>query len=194
MVSNECVTPVTANTDAESHSHSASGVAYHPTTEEGAYLDTADPVSWNTLAAIPFEPLLIDDHGSNAQGSLPAWIRPLPSTFDLDDVDYLYRKGALHVFRKQGLTKLLVCFAEYVYPFMPVVDLQHLLEPLSNPRSSGQISLMLLHAITYAAAAFVEEGVLRDEGYGSRREARRLLFGKTKVLYQLLLNSTTGLG
>lgn len=125
---------------------------------------------------------------TQANEKLPAYVRPLPPFLDADDVVYLDRKGVLSLVGRESLRKLLKSFAEFVYPFMPILDLQTFLEPLINEGASGKISLMLLHAVIYAAAAFVDEEILKKEGYGTRREARRLLFDKVKVIQ--ITNST----
>ena len=117
-----------------------------------------------------------------ANAQLPAYVRPLPPALDANDVIYLDRKGALTTFGRKPLTDMLRCFAEFVYPFMPIVDLRSFLEPLTSKNPGGRISLMLLHAVMYTAAAFVDEEILKDEGYGTRRAARRALFEKAKVL------------
>lgn len=116
-----------------------------------------------------------------ANEKLPSYVRPLPPFLDADDVAYLDRKGVLSLPGRASLKKLLRCYAEFVYPFMPTLELQTFLEPLTNEGVNGKISLLLLHAVIYAAAAFVDEEVLKTEGYTSRREARRLLFDKVKV-------------
>jgi hypothetical protein len=65
---------------------------------------------------------------------------------------------------------------------MPLMELHDFLRVV-NDRSGaeGKVSLFLYHAVMFAATAFVEEGLLKEAGYDSRRDARRAFFSRTRV-------------
>ncbi len=77
---------------------------------------------------------------------------------------------------------LFKAYAEYVYPYMPLLDLHDFLNIVHHADGlAGQVSLFLYQAIMFAGTAFVDEKHLKDAGYPSRRAARRSFFQKTRV-------------
>ncbi|KAI0442643.1 fungal-specific transcription factor domain-containing protein [Xylaria telfairii] len=112
------------------------------------------------------------------------FIRPLPSKIAPEDVDYLRTKGALSV-PSFSLQKALLCaYAEYVHPYMPLLDLHDFLTIVdANDGSRGQTSLFLYQAVMFCATAFVSNKVLKEAGYASRKAARRAFFTKARLLY-----------
>ncbi|KAL1838603.1 hypothetical protein VTJ49DRAFT_2471 [Mycothermus thermophilus] len=117
-------------------------------------------------------------------GDWPGFLKPLPDRILPEDRQYLMQKG---VFSLPSLTlqnALLAAYVEFVHPYMPLLELHEFLRVL-NDRSgaSGKLSLFLYHAVMFAATAFVDEGLLKEAGYASRRDARRAFFSKTRLLY-----------
>ncbi|KAI1108980.1 fungal-specific transcription factor domain-containing protein [Nemania sp. NC0429] len=112
------------------------------------------------------------------------FIRPLPPRIAPEDVDYLRIKGALSV-PSPVLQKALLCaYAEYVHPYMPLLDLHDFLSIVdAQDGSRGQTSLFLYQAVMFCATAFVSNTTLREAGYASRKAARRTLFSKARLLY-----------
>lgn len=88
---------------------------------------------------------------------------------------------------------LLQAFVEHVHPYMPILDLFGFLAAIeesqtphtpSQPmKGASQISLLLFQAVMFAATAFVDVKHLHAAGFTSRKEARRLYFQKTRLLY-----------
>ncbi|KAH7318594.1 cutinase transcription factor 1 [Stachybotrys elegans] len=124
----------------------------------------------------------LDD--SETQVQLPLFVRPLPARIEPEDVRYLHVKGALTLPGIDLQNALLQSYAEYVHPYMPLLDLHEFLA-IVNCRDglNGQASLFLYQAIMFAATAFVDMQYLRDAGYTSRKAARRSFFQKTRLLY-----------
>ncbi|KAH8891497.1 hypothetical protein GQ53DRAFT_823521 [Thozetella sp. PMI_491] len=127
---------------------------------------------------------------------LPSFIRPLPPHMSADDAEYLGLKGALSVPDSTLLGAFLQGFVEYVYPFMPILDLHEILGAIQNARRPGgvvdeqlggppQISLLLLQAILFAAAPFVDMRQLQMAGFPSKKAARQTYFQRTRILYNL---------
>ncbi|KIX09352.1 uncharacterized protein Z518_00431 [Rhinocladiella mackenziei CBS 650.93] len=74
-------------------------------------------------------------------------------------------------------------YAEFVYPVLPLLDLEDFLGELN---SGGRgVSLLLLSAVVYAAVAFVEVEHVKDAGYSSKMAARKTLYEKAKLLFDL---------
>ncbi|PHH83615.1 hypothetical protein CDD83_2955 [Cordyceps sp. RAO-2017] len=120
----------------------------------------------------------------DAGAQLPSFVRPLPAKIDPDDVRYLHAKGALSL-PGQGLQNaLLQAYIEYVYPFMPLMDLHDFLAVVSRGDGlNGQTSLFLYQAVMFSATAFVDMKHLREAGYLTRKAARKAFFQKTRLLY-----------
>lgn len=111
------------------------------------------------------------------------YIKPLPGWLSSDDHDYLLRKEALTIPTDPLRTQLLQGFIEYVYVYMPLLDLNELLQAidLEGKDSAPRISILLFQAIMFAGAAFVDMEHLRAGGYRTRRAARQELFDRVKV-------------
>ncbi|KAI0525576.1 fungal-specific transcription factor domain-containing protein [Xylaria bambusicola] len=112
------------------------------------------------------------------------FLRPLPSKFAPEDVDYLRAKGALSVPSFALQRALLRAYAEYVHPYMPLLDLHSFLGIVdARDGSRGQTSLFLYQAVMFCATAFVSNKALKEAGYASRKIARRTFFSKARLLY-----------
>ncbi|TGJ87956.1 hypothetical protein E0Z10_g814 [Xylaria hypoxylon] len=112
------------------------------------------------------------------------FLRPLPSKLAPEDVDYLRAKGALSVPSFPLQKALLRAYAEYVHPYMPLLDLHSFLSIVdAQDGSRGQTSLFLYQAVMFCATAFVSSKILKEAGYTSRKAARRAFFLKARLLY-----------
>ncbi|KAI1424411.1 fungal-specific transcription factor domain-containing protein [Xylaria sp. FL1777] len=112
------------------------------------------------------------------------FLRPLPSKFAPEDVDYLRAKGALSMPSLAFQKALLEAYVEYVHPYMPLLDLHSFLGIVdAYDGSRGQTSLFLYQAVMFCATAFVSNKDLKEAGYASRKVARRAFFSKARLLY-----------
>lgn len=127
------------------------------------------------------EPEMTRNHDPH---SLPSFIKPIPKRMDKDDIEYLQAKGVLEIPNPPFLSALLRCFAEYVYPYMPVVNIHELLEVVAQSNGANQsqgISLLLFQAVISASIGFLDDRLLKLAGFQSRKEARRVYFHRTRV-------------
>lgn len=113
--------------------------------------------------------------------ALPAFIRPLPTTFGPDDLAYLGKKGALTLPPPALRAALLRCFVENIHPYMPLLDIHELIHTVDNNDATSAVSLLLFQAIMFAGVASVDMAYLQTAGYTNRRAARRDFFQKTRV-------------
>ncbi|RSL85118.1 hypothetical protein CEP51_003531 [Fusarium floridanum] len=121
---------------------------------------------------------------SEQSNRLPGFIKPLASCIDRDDVAYLQSKGALSAPTVQLQNALLWSFFEYVYPYIPVVDIEEFLGSVHDrDGGSGQVSLLLYQAVLFAGTAHVNMDHLKKAGFGTRREARKAFFHRVRLLY-----------
>ncbi|KAL2349854.1 fungal-specific transcription factor domain-containing protein, partial [Cryomyces antarcticus] len=111
----------------------------------------------------------------------PHFIKPHPQQIGTDEIFYLNRKGALTLPDLGLRNELLRSYAEYVHPFMPLLDLQDFLEAVEG--NGNFVSLLLFQCVMFAGTAFVDLRHLKNEGYATRREARKQFFRKTRLLY-----------
>jgi hypothetical protein len=117
--------------------------------------------------------------------ALPAYIKPLPVRFGYDDITYLHNKGALAIPNEELRNELLRSYAQYVHPFMPLLDLHKFVRIVDQKDGVHSVSLLLFQAVMFAGIAPVEMRFLKAAGYTTRREARRAFFDKTRLLYDL---------
>ncbi|QSZ30680.1 hypothetical protein DSL72_000238, partial [Monilinia vaccinii-corymbosi] len=117
--------------------------------------------------------------------SLPAYINPLPSKMTSSDIDYLWAKSALRIPSFSLRNALLQAFIEYVYPYMPLLELHKVLQIINDNGGSGSMSLLLFQSIMFSGTAFVDIEILGDAGYPSRKAARKSFFQSARVLYDL---------
>lgn len=115
---------------------------------------------------------------------LPGFIKPLATCVDRDDIAYLQSKGALLAPDLQLQNALLWSFFEYVYPFLPVVDIEEFLGSVHDRQgTSGQVSLLLYQAVLFAGTAHVNMDHLKGAGFSTRREARKAFFHRVRVSF-----------
>ena len=95
---------------------------------------------------------------------------------------FLREKGALSLPSITFQNALLQAYAEYVHPYMPLLDMHEFLSMVdARDGSRGQVSLFLYQAVMFAATAFVDSKALRDAGYPNRKAARKAFFHRTRV-------------
>ncbi|GIC86205.1 transcription factor domain-containing protein [Aspergillus udagawae] len=116
---------------------------------------------------------------------LPSYLAGLPHRLHRDDIEYLQRSGALDLPRDMLRNELLKSYLLWVHPHMPILGLHEFLSAVAGDNESHRISLLLFHAVLFAASAFVDVCHIRDEGYPSRSFFRESLYRKLKVLLDL---------
>lgn len=118
-------------------------------------------------------------HGPNFE--LPLYIRPSRPDIRQDDLEFLARRGALSLPVGELRDQLIRSFVLYVYPFMPVVDLEDFIGAIDENEASPKISLIVFQAVLFSATAFVDLPLLQEAGYENRRAARADYYQKVKV-------------
>jgi hypothetical protein len=115
--------------------------------------------------------------------SLPAYIKPIPSRLGQDEIMFLERKGALTIPPVPLRDALLKEYAEFVNPYMPLLNFHEVAGIIDCNDGSQTLSLLVFQAIMFAGVATVDMRYLKSAGYVTRRDARREFFQKTRVLY-----------
>ena len=125
----------------------------------------------------------VDESGSRQLISildLPCYIFPSRRELGIDEVAFLRSRGAFSIPESNFRNHLLLAFIQYVYPFLPVLDLQEFLDAIEL-KSDSQVSLILFQAVMFAGSAFVDLKYILNAGFQSRLAAREYLFQKIKV-------------
>lgn len=113
---------------------------------------------------------------------LPGYLNPLPGRMTSSDIDYLFSKSALSVPQQSVRNAILRSYVEYVHPSLPVIDLHDLLRIINDETGAmGKTSLLLLQAIMFAGAAFVDVEHLKAAGFVNRKVARKAFFQRARV-------------
>ncbi|KAK4547409.1 hypothetical protein LTR36_001065 [Oleoguttula mirabilis] len=115
--------------------------------------------------------------------SLPLYVKPLPARLTCDDILYLEQKGALTIPAVPLRDELLRCYAEFVHPYMPLLNIHELVGAIDRNNGTQSVSLLLFQAIMFTGVATADMKYLNAAGYGTRRDARREFFAKTRLLY-----------
>ncbi len=117
--------------------------------------------------------------------TLPPFLKPLPGHPRISPVDLEYwtKKGALTLPSPKLEKAILRAYMEYFHPFMPLLGLHDFLTAVSNKHMAlgNGLSLLLYQAVMFAGVTFVDEGLLREYGWKSTRDARRDFYTKVKV-------------
>ncbi|KAJ3546053.1 hypothetical protein NM208_g2200 [Fusarium decemcellulare] len=114
---------------------------------------------------------------------LPSFIVPLPERMQKDDVAYLSSKRALILPSVQFRNAALRSYFENVHPFMPVIDVDHFLRIVALEGGGDKVSLLLYQGVMFAGAAYVPMDIIRGAGFKNRKDARKELFQRAKLLY-----------
>ena len=110
----------------------------------------------------------------------PPYLRPFAWDLSPEDFEYLVKKGAFAVPTESFRDELLRAYVDFVYPFMPTVDIHHVVSCIDSKGANGQISLMLFHTIMFAGAGHISTEYLQREGL-SRQVARKMFYQRAKV-------------
>ncbi|KAL6872556.1 fungal-specific transcription factor domain-containing protein [Trichoderma longibrachiatum] len=108
---------------------------------------------------------------------------------DDDDMHYLQRKGALSLPSRAVMDVFVSNYFQLFHPFFPILDKSGVLAGYYRSdrdvaSQSQGLSLLLLQAILFTAAATVPMSTIRDAGFTSRLEARNLLHKRARHLYE----------
>lgn len=115
---------------------------------------------------------------------LPGFIKPTPSRIPAEDLEYLWRKGALTLPEEPLRSILLKAHFDFVHPYMPLLDKSQFIRIVNTEDGSqGKTGLLLFQAVMFSGTAFVGMEHLRAAGYASRKAARKAFFIKTRLLY-----------
>jgi hypothetical protein len=116
------------------------------------------------------------------RGPLPSYIKPLPPRITNDDIEYLWKKGALSLPHTHLRNELIRSYVEYVHPYMPLLELHDFLNAVDGKHDeTGRLSLLLFQAVMFAGSAFVDMKHLTNAGFATRKAARREFFQKARV-------------
>jgi len=113
---------------------------------------------------------------------LPSYVKPLPSNIGPDEMAYLNTKGALSVPDIAVVQQIILSYAEWHHPLMPILEISSMLQAITaDSQTNSSISLLLLQAVLYTGSAHVDIKWLHQAGHSSRRAARSAYYHKARV-------------
>lgn len=114
---------------------------------------------------------------------LPVFIKPLPAKLTAQDIHYLHVKGALDIPPLNLRRGLIRSYVRYVHPFLPVLDLRNLVQCTCETFSTGPapISILVFQAVMFAGLPFLELDKVKELGFSTKREARRVFHNRARV-------------
>ncbi|KAJ5660091.1 hypothetical protein N7507_006542 [Penicillium longicatenatum] len=118
---------------------------------------------------------------------LPPFLKPPSSRLQIEDLNYLVRKGAFDVPQGPLGQEIFKSYIRHVHPHMPFLDLDLFSDAIFNTRHTRDdeqgISLLLFQAVMFAGAFFVDLKHLYAAGFLSRRSALEALFQRARALH-----------
>lgn len=114
---------------------------------------------------------------------LPKYTPPIPNRILAEDLDYMQRKGAFLIPEAALRNELLRCYVQYVYPYLPLLELEDFLSAIQKNDGKSTVSLLLFQAVMFAATAYIDMRYLTAQGYDSRKAARKAFYQRVKLLY-----------
>lgn len=148
--------------------------------------DRAYPANQIKVAALPNS--VCPDQETGKSG-LPSFIALINKDIPDEDLNYLKAVGAFRL-PDANLCRLMIqAFIQFVYPYLPCVDLQQFLCSIQSHGTSGKISLLLFQAVMFVAVAFIDDRVMQVHGFRNVREARKVFFRRVKALHDLDVES-----
>jgi hypothetical protein len=113
---------------------------------------------------------------------LPPYLKPFPQQVSNKAVDYLLAKGALDLPSDNLRNQLLRGYIEFVHGLLPILELHDFLNIIEKGDGvTGRLSLLLVQAVMFAGAAFVDMQHLRAAGFIGRRDARKSYYEKARA-------------
>ena len=111
---------------------------------------------------------------------MPSYICSSSHDHAPEGLAFLKARGALSIPESKFRDSLLLAFIQYIYLFMPVLDLQDFLDIIEG-RSGNKVSLLLFQAVMFAGSGHVEIEHILNAGFKSRLALRAFLFQRVKV-------------
>jgi hypothetical protein len=142
--------------------------------------DGDDPVSERSTAS------LYSTSSGRERNPLPSIFRPLPTTLELDDIEYLQKVDALSIPEKFLQLELFRSYVEYFHCHYPILDIQGFVDGLSE-KEDTKLSLLVFQGVMFCGASFAKMSILKEAGFATREEAQVLLFRRVKVGPRLLM-------
>ena len=114
------------------------------------------------------------------------WIRPPAAHLNDADLHYVFLRHGLDLLTP-GLRRILLeAYIEYVFPLMPIADLQDATLAVSQSQDgSEQIGLTVLQSIYLLGALYAQAEALREGGFFSRTTAIKTIYARVKLLSDL---------
>jgi len=117
--------------------------------------------------------------------SLPPYISALPDHLTKDDIEYLRCRGCFTIPNREQRARFLKAYATWVHPLTPMLDLSSIIKAVSGDVTANPVSLLIFQSMMLAAAPFCD----LDFGTKERKETRRILYERCKILHDLGIES-----
>lgn len=112
---------------------------------------------------------------------LPRYILSPEGRLQSDAIEFLMRKGVFTVPDIHIRNELLKIYIQNVHPNMPFLNLDLFLQHIILDENTPAVSLLLFHAVMFAAAVFIDPCHLCEGGYLTPAYALRRFYDRVKV-------------
>ncbi|KAH8805029.1 fungal-specific transcription factor domain-containing protein [Xylogone sp. PMI_703] len=136
---------------------------------------------------LPIKPQLRHDYRSIT----PDYLKPLSSELAPEDIEFLVTKGALWIPPSKLRDAILCSYIKFVHPFLPILELPKLLCIFQGQKATEntKMSILLFQAIMFAASVYVDVNLLIDNGFNTRRAARKEMYQRVKFLAEFKVDT-----
>lgn len=114
---------------------------------------------------------------------LPNYILNHPDHLVNVDISYLNIKDALTTPGISLRNEILIAYAQFVHPFLPILDLEQFVNTISQDNGVSRVSLLLLQAVLATGVAFVDVEHLQRAGYPTKKKACMAFSRRALLLY-----------
>lgn len=110
--------------------------------------------------------------------------RTAAKALQTEDLEYLKVKGCFSLPNAEVCNALVGGYFKFVHPLFPIIDAHEFLDRYSK-YGVQQINLLLLWSMFSVSAGYVEDHVLANAGYGTRKAFKEDIVKRAKLLFDL---------
>ncbi|KAK5059836.1 hypothetical protein LTR84_009719 [Exophiala bonariae] len=123
-------------------------------------------------------------HSGSFLADIPNYIKPFPPSLEVEDLDYLQKKGVFALPDSDVQDACLRSYFKHIHPIYPVIDPVTVTPMLKDGnKKKEKMSLLLIYAIIFVGSTWIDIKLLRKLGFLSRRVFRKSIHKKMRLLY-----------
>ncbi|KAJ5355539.1 Transcription factor [Penicillium cataractarum] len=135
---------------------------------------------------------VLDGAGKDANsfhlGDYPFLMSDRLSSLEPEDLTFLSSKGSLSIPSRAYTKEFVTQYFLRIHPILPVLDEIQFWHAFEG-NSTEKVSLFVFQALLFASCPFVSLEILQRCGFTDKRDARKKLYNRSKLLYELMVET-----